>query len=222
MARIDLLKAYNEEDPEGGPLSDTDPRHEIVAHFVAMGYKIAQVQDILAKQGIQLSYNSLSVLRAKPRFKQRVREIQAEQLGKTTGGLLNRLLSEALPSVDEIVRIRDQAEDDAVRLRASDSLLDRAWDALGLKGGPQGSQSAPIPVLTEEQASRFSQALAEVSDLTRPLPAPAYPVEAKPELGLKAQAPAAPLIPRKRGEARTVAELRASLPAGEKPYDHAL
>lgn len=108
------------------------PEHRFIAILRAQGYSL---KDIFVQMGGELddkgqpksgtgqySYPWLSQINRQPWFTRQVTRM-LEESGKDK--ISARLEAEAMNSVDEIVRLRDEAESEQVRCKAAQDLLDR-------------------------------------------------------------------------------------------------
>lgn len=104
----------------GGPPERLNNRHLLMALMVAAGWR---QKDIAAKLGF--NPNRVSIICGSPLFKAQVQNLQRELRESTVADVVHRIATEAGPSLDVMVELRDHAQAEPVRLSAAKDILDR-------------------------------------------------------------------------------------------------
>lgn len=102
------------------PPAKLNSRHHLIAYMVLAGATREEVSR-------QLDYDKayVSAITESPMFKALLDELRGEMRNRTIGSVVDRIISEGPRSVETLVRLRDEAESEQVRVSAARDLLDR-------------------------------------------------------------------------------------------------
>lgn len=95
-------------------------RHLVMALMIAAGWR---QKDIAAKLGY--TQNRVSIICSSPLFRVQVDRLQKELRESTVADVVHRIATEAGPSMNVMVELRDHALNENVRLGAAKDILDR-------------------------------------------------------------------------------------------------
>ena len=147
--------------------------HEILAHLIASGYTNKQCAQLLHDKGTPLGVEYISKLRHTPAIAERARSLLAQHIDGTMEAVVHKLFREAGNTLERMLELRDQTDDQNVAARISEKLFERQMEMAGMGRKDVGGDKPTIHItINSAQKETFDTVMAEVADqypeLTRP------------------------------------------------------